>query len=96
MATDDWSTDSGILHTHERGVGFDSSHRNLNENFALVTLMTTINEFGQMVPCERHFQLWPFKRVFEHLILVDSCHVHFRRHIDKYSGSIFAENEGKD
>jgi hypothetical protein len=96
MATDDWSTDSAILHTRERGVGFDSSHRNLNENFAPVTLITTTNEYGRMVPSECTHQKCPHRHVPEHLILAASCHVYFRRHPDRYSGSIFTENEGKD
>lgn len=50
-STDDWSKDNAILNTRRRGVGFDSSHRNKNENFAPVTLLTTTNEFGRMLPC---------------------------------------------
>ena len=47
---DNWSKDSAILHTGVRGVGFDSSHRNKNENFAPVTLLTTVDDLGHMVP----------------------------------------------
>ncbi|KIM87288.1 hypothetical protein PILCRDRAFT_271067 [Piloderma croceum F 1598] len=49
-ATDNWSKDSAILHSRKSGVGFDSSYRNKNENFALVTLLTTVNDSGCMVP----------------------------------------------
>lgn len=51
-ASDNWSKDSAILHSLKRGVGFDSSHRNKNENFAPVTILTTVNDSGRMVPSE--------------------------------------------
>jgi hypothetical protein len=52
-ASDDWSKDSAILHSRKSGVGFDSSHRNKNENFAPVTILTTVNDFGRMVPSKQ-------------------------------------------
>lgn len=55
MTTDPWSLDSAILDTRAKGVGFDSSHRNMNENFAPVTLLTTCNEFGCMAPSKAVF-----------------------------------------
>jgi hypothetical protein len=42
--------DSAILHCAKRGLGFDSSHRHKNENFAPVTLLTTVDDYGHMVP----------------------------------------------
>ncbi|KIM71459.1 hypothetical protein PILCRDRAFT_17058 [Piloderma croceum F 1598] len=48
--SDNWSKDSAILHARSSGVGFDSSHRNKNENFAPVTILTTVNDSGHMVP----------------------------------------------
>jgi hypothetical protein len=48
--SDNWSKDSAILHARSSGVGFDSSHRNKNENFAPVTILTTVNDSGRMVP----------------------------------------------
>lgn len=48
--TDDWSLDSAILYAPERGVGFDSSHRNKNENFAPVTFFLTTDENDHLAP----------------------------------------------
>ncbi|KAF7965873.1 hypothetical protein HWV62_41176 [Athelia sp. TMB] len=49
-SSDDWSKDSAILHSCRNGVGFDSAHRHKNENFAPVTLLTTVDSNGRMVP----------------------------------------------
>ncbi|KZP02693.1 hypothetical protein FIBSPDRAFT_905615, partial [Athelia psychrophila] len=49
-SSDDWSKDSAILHSRKSGVGLDSAHRHKNENFAPVTLLTTVNDVGRMVP----------------------------------------------
>jgi len=51
-ATDNWLKDSAILHSRKSGVGFDSLHRNKNENFAPVMLLTTVNDSGHMVLSE--------------------------------------------
>ena len=48
--SDSFSLDSAILHSSRRGVGFDSSHRNKNENFAPVTLLITVDENHHMLP----------------------------------------------
>jgi hypothetical protein len=49
-ASDAYSLDSLILHSYERGVGLDSSWRHLNDNFAPLTLITTVTERSRMVP----------------------------------------------
>lgn len=49
-SSDTWSKDSAILHSRRNGVGFDSAHRHKNENFAPVTLLTTVDSNGRMVP----------------------------------------------
>jgi len=53
-AADNWSKDSAILHLRKNGVGFYSLHHNKNENFAPVTLLTTVNfnDSGYMVLSE--------------------------------------------
>ncbi|KAH8109727.1 hypothetical protein DFH11DRAFT_1810540 [Phellopilus nigrolimitatus] len=48
--SDEFCKDSAILNSLERGVGFDSSWRSKNENFAPMTLLTTINKDGRMHP----------------------------------------------
>jgi hypothetical protein len=48
--TDSFSLESILLHSYERGVGLDSSWRHLNENFAPLTLITTVTERSRMVP----------------------------------------------
>lgn len=42
--------DCSIMNAPDRGLAVDSSHRNKNENRAPVTLVTTVDESGHMVP----------------------------------------------
>ncbi|THU75909.1 hypothetical protein K435DRAFT_813920, partial [Dendrothele bispora CBS 962.96] len=39
-----------LLNSRERGIGFDSSYRNKNENRAPVTFITTVDHNRRMVP----------------------------------------------
>ncbi len=48
--TDDWPLDSALLYGPDRGIGFDSSHRNKNENFAPVTFILTTDENDHLAP----------------------------------------------
>jgi hypothetical protein len=92
-ATDNWSKDSAILHSRKSGVGFDSSHHNKNENFAPVTLLTTVNDFGRMVPSE-----WKQNAGYHLALILELCshHLHLRGHSDDHIGTIFDRDKGCD
>jgi hypothetical protein len=60
--TDTFSLDSAIKNSLDLGCGLDSSYRHKCENFAPLTLVTTLNEQNHMVPGMCSFQigsLWP-------------------------------------
>jgi hypothetical protein len=50
LATDMYGLDNAILHCTARGIGLDSTWRNMNEHFAPMTFLVTENENGRMVP----------------------------------------------
>jgi hypothetical protein len=52
VAADEFSLDSAILHSLERGVGLDSTWRHICQNFTPLTLVNTATEYNRMVPGE--------------------------------------------
>lgn len=48
--TDEFSLESLILHTRQRGLAMDSSWRNKNENRAAMTILITVNSADHMLP----------------------------------------------
>jgi hypothetical protein len=45
-----YGTQVMILHSQRRGVGHDTTYRNMNENRAPLTIMITVDEDSRMVP----------------------------------------------
>src|ERR1700753_3702058 len=54
VATDEFCLDNGILHGMIRGIGLDSTWRNMSQNFAPLTFMVTQTAEGRMVPGTWH------------------------------------------
>lgn len=94
-AADNWSKDSAILHLRKNSVGFDSLHHNKNENFAPVTLLTTVNfnESGYMVLSELKHILGYWSAL---ILEMCSRHLHLWGHSDDHIGTILDRDKGCD
>lgn len=76
LAADPYCLDNAIVNCGLRGIGLDSTWRNMNEDFLPLTFLVTENEFGRMVPSEYHKTLQGLTDMF--VLLVVSWSLSFR------------------